>query len=298
MVAGSARVVVGIDGSDQSRDAVSFAAEAARLRRATLRVVHAFIWPLLRVPLGPSPYGPPEGGLRNEADRFVTEAIEHAASVEPGIEVAGEVMTGAPAAVLIQESRAADLVVVGNRGLGGFSGLLVGSVGVSVAAHATCPVAVVRRREGNGPSAGRVVVGVDGSPSSERALALAFDEAKLRGTGITVLHGWTAPASVGYGQLPLAYDPDTTDAGESRLLDDLLADWQRSFPDVDLRQRVRHVRANKLLVDESQGAELLVVGSRGRGGFRGLLLGSVSQAALHHAGCPVIITRGQADESD
>lgn len=290
------QVVVGVDGSESSREAIEFAAESARLRGATLRVVHAFIWPLMRVPVGPLPDGPPEGGLRNDAERIVAEAVEQAVRAEPGIRASGEVVTGAPAAVLIQESRRADAVVVGNRGLGGFTGLLIGSVGVSVAAHAGCPVTVVRPREGEGPSTGRVVVGVDGSSSSEYALATAFEEASLRSTGLTVIHGWTAPASLGDGQVPLAYDPDTVASNETHLLNDLLADWQRRYPGLDVRPQVLYAKPNKLLVQESQGAALLVVGSRGRGGFRGLLLGSVSQAALHHAHCPVVVARGRHEQ--
>ncbi|MQA79639.1 MAG: universal stress protein [Streptosporangiales bacterium] len=287
-----APIVVGVDGSDDSLDAVAWAAELAYLRGRPLRIVHAFVWPLMDVQLGPSPYGPPDGGLAHAADGFVDAALTHARTASPGVGAWGEVVTGAAAPMLIAESRHADTVVVGNRGLGGFSGLLVGSVGVNIAAHASCPVVVVRPGTGAGPSAGRVVVGVDGSPESHLAISVAFEDASRRGVGLTAVHGWTTPASLGTGaMLPLVFDPELVGQEESRMLAELLAGWCEKYPDVDVERRVRYTKPGKLLVEESRGACLVVVGSRGRGGFRGLLLGSVSQAVLHHAQCPVEIVR-------
>jgi nucleotide-binding universal stress UspA family protein len=137
-------------------------------------------------------------------------------------------------------------------------------------------------------------VGVDGSPASDSALGFAFEEASLRGTGLTVVHAWTMPVSTGPGDiLPLVYDIDEVNAEETRLLAETVAGWQEKYPDVRVHRVVAHGAPAHELVQRSAGAELLVVGSRGRGGFRGLLLGSVSQAAIHHAQCPVAVVRTQ-----
>ncbi|MQA06662.1 MAG: universal stress protein, partial [Streptosporangiales bacterium] len=139
-----APIVVGIDGSEDGLQAVRWAAREAALRGHALRIVHAFIWPMMNVPLGPSPVGPQEGGLRHEAEGFVGEAIALARSTAPDVAITGDIVTGSAVPTLVDESHHAELVVVGSRGLGGFSGLLVGSVGVGTAAHASCPVVIVR----------------------------------------------------------------------------------------------------------------------------------------------------------
>ena len=172
------------------------------------------------------------------------------------------------------------MIVVGSRGLGGFSGLLLGSVGVQLAAHAGCPVVVVRRDgRADGPEAGRVVVGVDGSHDADRAMRFAFEQASFRGVGLTAVHTYIWPDSTGPGDmLPLVYDEDDLRDDERRLLAESVAGWTDKFPDVDVRRSVVRGTAAGVLTHLSHGAELLVVGSRGRGGFTGLLLGSVSQA--------------------
>ncbi len=182
-------VVVGVDGSASALAAVETAAREARRRGASLKVVHAFMWPAMHVPLGPSPLGPPEGGLRTMVERLLAEAVERAEATEPGLEVAGSVVTGEALTVLEGQSRAAELVVVGSRGMGGFVGLMVGSTAVHLAAHGKCPVLVVR---GEVRTEGPVVVGVDGSAAGERALDFAFQEAELRGTTLVAVHAWTA----------------------------------------------------------------------------------------------------------
>ncbi|GAA3206849.1 hypothetical protein GCM10020256_02110 [Streptomyces thermocoprophilus] len=184
----SGPVVVGVDGSASSLAAVEVAAREARLRGAALRVVHAFLWPALHVPLGPSPLGPPDGGLRNLADRVVAEAVARARTAEPDVEIGQVVVSGEPLTVLEAQSRAAELVVVGSRGMGGFVGLLVGSTAVHLAAHGACPVLVVREEpRPDGP----VVLGVDGSAAGRKAVDFAFAEASLRGAPLVALHAWT-----------------------------------------------------------------------------------------------------------
>jgi nucleotide-binding universal stress UspA family protein len=135
-----APIVVGVDGSEVSLDAVEWAAAEAVERHRRLRVVHAFIWPLLRVQVGPSRYGPPDAGLQAQAQRILDEALLRARQSALGIDVAGAMPVGVPVPVLLSEIEQAPLVVPGSRGLGGFSGLLLRSTGVQVAAHASCPV--------------------------------------------------------------------------------------------------------------------------------------------------------------
>ncbi|HEU4423611.1 MAG TPA: universal stress protein, partial [Pilimelia sp.] len=284
-----APVVVGVDGSKSALGAVRLAAREARLRGRPLRVVHAFIWPLLNVPLGPSPAGPLDGGLRHDAELIVEEAVAEAARTEPGLALTAQIVNGAAAPVLLGESRHAALVVLGDRGLGGFTGLLVGSVAVQVVAHAECPVLVAR---GEPRADGPVVVGVDGSPLSGLAVGFAVEEAALRETGVVAVHAWTRPVSTGPGDmLPLVYDVDAVEAEEDRVLAESVAGWGDRYPEVPVTHRLVRGPTRATLIDESARAQLLVVGARGRGGFAGLLLGSVSQAVLHHAGCPVAVIR-------
>ncbi|MFJ9700623.1 universal stress protein [Streptomyces fradiae] len=291
----SGLVVVGVDGSDSGLAAAEEAAREARARGAALKVVHAFVWPAMHVPLGPSPLGPPGGGLRNMALRAVAEAVERARTAAPGIEVTHAVVSGEPLTVLEAQSRDAELVVVGSRGMGGFVGLMVGSTAVHLAAHGRCPVLVVRgERRADGP----VVVGVDGSPAGEDAVDFAFAEADLRGAPLVALHAWTtwnAPLPAPQGAaVPYANPRGALAAEEERLLSEALAGRRERHPEVAVEHRLVHGATREALIEASRTARLLVVGARGRGGFTGLLLGSVSQALLHHAECPVAVVRGAA----
>lgn len=288
-----APIVVGIDGSAGGLLAVRWAAAEASMRQRPLSIVHAFIWPLMGVPLGPASNGPQDAGLRHEAEGFVGEAVAHARSTAPDVDVTGKVVTGPAIPTLVAESADAELMVVGSRGLGGFSGLLVGSVGVGTAAHASCPVVVVRPTAADhGDEKRPVVVGFDGSAHSSLATTFAFEEAALRGLPLVVVHTWTAPSSVRPGEvLPLVYDPLVVEQTTRRELVDQLAPWQQKFAEVDVRFEVEHARPARTLLQQAKHAELVVVGSRGRGGFRGLLLGSVSQALVHHATCPAAVIR-------
>jgi nucleotide-binding universal stress UspA family protein len=145
-----------------------------------------------------------------------------------------------------------------------------------------------------GSEAGRIVVGVDGSQSSERALATAFEESSLRGVGLTAIQAWTQPYfdMPGSGaSVPDSVVVDSFRGEEMRWLSEQLAGWREKYPDVDLRQVVQQGSPGGVISAASAGAELVVVGSRGRGGFKTLLLGSVSHAVLHHAHCPVMVVR-------
>ncbi|MFE7804516.1 universal stress protein [Streptomyces sp. NPDC057430] len=294
----SGLVVVGVDGSASSLAAVEAAAREARWRDAGLRVVHAFLWPAMHVPLGPSPLGPPEGGLRNMVERVVAEAVARARSTAPGVDVSHAVVTGEPLTVLEAQSRAADLVVVGSRGMGGFVGLLIGSTAVHLAAHGQCPVLVVRE---GGDEKGPVVVGVDGSAAGEQAIEFAFAEAALRGAPLRAIHAWTlwnAPPSQMHEGADTYVDPPSELAeAEERLVSEALAGRRERYPGVSVEPRALRSQTREALIEASRSAQLLVVGARGRGGFAGLMLGSVSQAVLHHARCPVVVVRGAAERS-
>ncbi|MZF85982.1 universal stress protein [Streptomyces sp. SID5643] len=292
----SGLVVVGVDGSASSLAAVEVAAREARLRGAGLRVVHAFVWPAMHVPLEPSPLGPSEGGLRNMVDRLVTEAVERARAVAPDVDTSHVVVTAEPLTVLEAQSRAAELVVVGSRGMGGFVGLLVGSTAVHLAAHGSCPVLVVRERpHADGP----IVLGVDGSAAGQKAVDFAFAEAALRDAPLVALHTWTtwnAPMPAPQDpSMPYANPPGALAEGEERLLSEALAGHQERHPGVPVEHKVVHGGTRESLIEASRSAQLMVVGARGRGGFAGLVLGSVSQALLHHAHCPVAVVRGAVE---
>ncbi|MFC8835823.1 universal stress protein [Streptomyces griseoincarnatus] len=293
----NAHVVVGVDGSASSLEAVELAAREAHLRGCGLKVVHAFTWPMMHVPLRPSPLGPPEGGLRNIADRMLAEAVEHARSTEPEVQVTSALITGEPLTVLEAQSRTATLVVVGTRGAGGFVGLLVGSTAVHLAAHSHCPVLVVRKQE---RPAQQVVVGVDGSPAGDAAVDFAFAEAALRGTPLTILHAWTlwnAPASELQDDGSAYTEPASNlQDSEERLVAQVLAGRTATYPGVVTEHKVVRSGAREALIQASKDAALVVLGARGRGGFTGLLLGSVSQALLHHAHCPVAVVRGSENK--
>ncbi|MFF6880042.1 universal stress protein [Streptomyces sp. NPDC012474] len=293
----SGLVVAGTDGSASGLAAVEAAAREARWRGARLRLVHAFIWPAIHAPLGPSPLGPSEGGLRNMVERLLTEAEERARTVAPEVDISRAVVTGEPLTVLEAQSRAAELVVVGSRGMGGFVGLMVGSTAVHLAAHGRCPVLVVHEQgEGTGP----IVVGVDGSSAGAGAVNFAFNEAALRGVDLIALHAWTtwnAPMPPPQDEAsPYANPPEALASQEGRLLSEALAGYQESYPGVSVKRELVHGGTRETLIEASRTAQLLVVGARGRGGFAGLLLGSVSQAMLHHAHCPVAVVRS-ADTS-
>ncbi|MFD5322271.1 universal stress protein [Streptomyces sp. NPDC127098] len=264
-------VVVGVDGSSSSDVAVVQAAREARWRRAELRVVHVFSRSVAPryVPLDPTPF-----------HRLADEAARRARGVAPGVKVGEVVLRGAAVPVLAGESQAADLVVVGCRGVGGFMGMLLGSTAESLAAHGECPVMVVR---GEPDRVGSIVLGVDGAPGGEGAVDFAFAEAVLRGAEIIALHAW----------LPDRGSDGVDAESAKRLLAQVLAGRRDRYPDVVVRQEVASGDPREALIEASRTAQLVVVGARGRGGFVKLLLGSVSQALLHHAHCSVTVVRGE-----
>jgi len=284
-----APVVVGVDGSSSALDAVRLAVREAALRNRPLRIVHAFSWPQPRVPFGLAPVNPPVDDMRRYAREIIDEARETATKAAPETEIAHQVIDGAAAPVLLAESRSASLIVLGDRGFGRISGALIGSVASQVATHAECPILITR---GNESAGGPVVVGVDGSEISERAVGFAAEEATLRGTALLAVHAWTQPPSIGPGDMqPLVYDVEALEAEEALLLAQSVAGIRERHPDLAVDQRSERGRASKILAETSERAQLLVVGARGHGGFTGLLLGSVSNALLYQSRCPLAVVR-------
>lgn len=281
-------VIAGVDGSAQGHRAVRLAAEQARGRHRALRLVHALGWPLNQTPITSRASGPLDGGPRFEAERLLAQAIADARQAAPEVPVSGEIADGQPANVLLARSSGAALIVLGSRGLGGFGSLLLGSVALQVSTHALCPVLVARGGDRDGP----VVVGVDGSPLSTLATGFAFAEAAKRGAELIAVHAYRDPVSAGPGDmLPLVHDVDSLRSEEDRVLAEGIAGWREKYPDVAVARRLVRNRPAPALVEESTRAGLVVVGARGRGGFAGLVTGSVSHALLHHADCPVAIVR-------
>ncbi|MET8359178.1 universal stress protein [Micromonospora sp. NPDC005171] len=287
--ANNAAVVVGVDGSESALRAVRLAATEAARRNRPLRVVHGFIWPLLHVPVSPAPEAPPGGGLRHRAEELVKAAVHEAEVTVPGLSISGEIIDGEAAAVLVGESPTAALIVLGDRGLGGFSALVVGSVAVQVAAYADCPVLVAR---GTQRPDEPVLVAVDGSDASRRAADFAAETAVSRDVPLVAVHAYRHPGSSGPGDMqPLVYDEAKLRGEQERMLAGWLSGLTEDHPGLRLTCRAVHGRPGSVLAEASRSAQLAVVGGRGRGEVTGLLLGSVSQSMLHHAECPVVVVR-------
>lgn len=283
-------VVVGVDGSTSSTRAVRWAADQAAMWGCPLRLVHAHVWPMIHRPEVAGLPADYRDVLLDLGRGWLANAAQAATEVAPEIAVSTDLVVARAAQLLIEESAAARLVVVGSRGLGGFTGLMIGSTAVALAAHARCPLAVVRTPDENQdpPSSGPVVLGVNGPPASEAAIGFAFEAASLRKAPLVALHAWSCAATPAY---PPRYLWSVIEQDERRLLDERLHGWQQKFPDVRVDLVVTDGRPADGLLHAAEDAQLVVVGSRGRGGLGGLLLGSTSHALLHHAPCPVVVAR-------
>jgi nucleotide-binding universal stress UspA family protein len=283
------RIVVGVDGSEASRHALDWAVRESRVRPRPLHLLHACGWPLLDLPLGPDGYRLPASsrtpdGVHTMAEKILSDA---AAAVDPQIPVTTEISSDLPGRALLTASRTAAIIVVGNRGSGGFAGLLLGSVVEQVAAHGRCPVAVVRPASSpNGP----IMVAVDGSRAGQAALRYGFEQAVARRSRLRAVHAWRWPVSAEPGDpVPLVYDRSALAESEQRTLADALTAFRTEFPDVPVEQCLIRGRTTPALIAAAADAAMTVVGSRGRGCFTGLFLGSVSHQLLHHAVGPVVV---------
>ena len=284
-------IVVGVDGSEHSHDAVDWAAAEAARRKLPLHLMHALD------DLLSSGVVPEEDRRRAEGDVVAQGAASRAHLAHPELAISAQTPRGSVSGLLVEASSVADTIVVGARGRGAARSRLLGSVSQQVAIHARCPVVVTREHASiDGAAAGRVVVGVDGSEVSSAAIAYAFNHAASTGAGLTVVHAWWWEYLEGVMvESPWGGNWEEIAEQELVVVSESLAGWSEKHPDVDVARHVVRGHPVDLLVEESAGADLLVVGSRGRGGFAGLLLGSVSQGALHHARCPVAVVRQPED---
>lgn len=258
-------ILAGYDGSPGSEHALNWAAREARSRGTVLTVCHAWA---------------PDVATLSDGERVIVDGLRRAKDLMGPEKVRPLLVSGPATAVLCEHSRSADMMVLGSRGHGGMAGMLLGSVSWQVAAYAHCPVVVIRGhwRPAGGYAPGPVVVGVDGSAASDAALGFGFEEAALRGAALLAVSALAdAPGSLG---------------GNLRLQDDVeqvVTRRQKEHPEVTVLRQVAEGGARAALLTAAHDAQLLVVGSRGREGIQGMLLGSVSQALLHHAPCPVAV---------
>lgn len=297
----NAPVVVGYDGSESSTSALDWAVREAKLRELPLSIVCAFLIPVGGIPHTLALDWPQVDKARAAHQRLVDEAVERVRGREPDLEVSAEVIDSVTiGATLIEKSDSCELMVLGSRGRGGFAGLLLGSTGVQVAAHARCPLITVRESSVvNGQYPGQIVVGVDGSEVSMAALEFALKAASIHDCDLVAVHVWDYPAIAMPGSVvPVAYDRQEFSERESALLAESLAGCQERYPNVNIIRRVETGEARQVMLDISAGCRLVVVGSRGHGGFTGMLLGSTSQALLHHAEAPVAVVRPRSEPED
>ncbi|PFG39556.1 nucleotide-binding universal stress UspA family protein [Georgenia soli] len=284
-------VVVGVDGSQRSVRAAEWAADEAQLWGTPLHLLYVLEWPAVAEGDDPGV----TADVRTGAERLLAEQVERLTGDHPGLEVTGQVTVSQPAVALVEASRSAAVVVVGARGLGRFTGPLLGSVSQKVAAHAHGPVVVVREQVGELP--GPVVVGADPLDPPTEALHLAFEEARRRGVGVRVVKG-AGRRFAGGAQAPdsarmkLARQLEEAHERLRQVVDEVAAE----FPGVDVELTESTSYPADAIVEEAGAESLVVVGSRGRGGLAGVLLGSVSRGVLHRA-VAVLVVRVEPSRS-
>ncbi len=286
-------ILVGVDGSSCAKLAVEWAAREAAMRNVPLRIVHV-AYPAIGAWSGwgmPAP--PPEDVGRRQEDqarKVVDDAIQVVDAAIEGndrLPVSSEIMWSSPVPTLVDLTKETQMMVVGCRGQRAVARGLLGSVSTALVHHAHCPVAVIHDAQPFGPTGAPVLVGIDGSPASELATAIAFEEASWRGVELVALHAWSDAEWPDFAETEWSAIQATAD----ETLAERLAGWCERYPDVTVHRVVLFDRPARHLLEKSNWAQLVVVGSHGRGGFAGMLLGSVSSAVVHEAHVPVIVAR-------
>ncbi|MBU8865792.1 universal stress protein [Paenarthrobacter aromaticivorans] len=269
-------IVVGYDGSHEADRAVHWAARLADRRNCPLELVHCSLWPVITHNMDPVP-GIAESGLRHAAESIVSDGVARAREVSTNLEVTTSLVYGWPAENLRKLASHASLLVVGTRGMGGFLGLLVGSVSLELAATAACPVAVIGPVERPG---GPVVVGIDGE-GWEATLRYAASYASQSNASLRVVH---------VRRKHDGHDP-AGGPGAREMLDSAVRSVRNAFPGLDVADvLLTGTSVAGTLLSATSDAEVVIVGSAGHGLVRGSI-GSTAHAVLHHAGCPVIVVR-------
>lgn len=271
-------IIVGVDGSRAALAAVLWAADDAARRGCDLRIVHVVAPPVY----GGQPYERSlDDAVRQQGERLLAEAAALAAESHANVQVRTELLYGNPTDILRAQAVEAAAVVVGNRGLDGFAGLLLGSVGLGLAGHVVGPVVVVR----GAPTIvqGEIVAGLNPEDAVHPALDYAFEEAQARDAELWVVHAWDMP-STGAG-------PEIITQTQQARVRGVLTPWTKRYPGVMVTVSVFHRNPIAALCEASARADLVVVGSRGRGVIRSAVLGSVSHGVLHYASCPVAVVR-------
>ena len=288
-------VVVAVDGSPASDNAVRWAANTAMKRGIPLRLAASYTMPQFLYAEGMVPPAEIFDELQRETMQSVDRARDIALEVAPDLHIGHAVAEGSPIDMLLRMSNESTMIVMGSRGLGGLSGMVLGSVSGAVVSHANCPVVVVREdsavTEEN--KYGPVVVGVDGSEVSQRATEVAFEEAAARGAELVAVHTGVDTHIQGPGAgYAVAEDHwEAVKQDKQQLLDELLAELIEKYPDIQVKKVIARDRPVRALTNAAENAQLLVTGSHGRGGFKGMLLGSTSRALLQSAPCPMMVVR-------
>ncbi len=283
-------ILVGVDGSPESDTAVRWAGREAALRELPVTVIHVVApimatWPVMSVESSYLQWQ--EENARHVIEQAQKTLVASIESVAPP-PVRTQAMRGGIVSELATASAAATMVVVGARGMGPAAGAVLGSVSRGLLHHGHCPITVVKADveqpvDANAP----VLLGIDGSPASEAATAFAFDEASRRGVDLVALHAWSD-----VGVFPIAgMDWHRYEDEGHEVLGERLAGWREQYPDVVVRRLIVCDRPAHWLIDEAGRAQLVVVGSRGRGGFSRMMLGSVSTAVAESAPTPVTVVR-------
>jgi nucleotide-binding universal stress UspA family protein len=282
----SGLIIVGVDGSAAGHAAVRWAADDALRMHAEVRLVTAVHhrWPY-DIPKFPTREWQDE--MIKSGEKVLAEAENIVRDRQPTVEVTTRLVEGPAAVVLREQAKDATEIVIGSRGLGGFAGALLGSVSTHVAGHAPCPVVVVR---GDRPEPrGEIVVGVDDADACEPALAYAFEHARLRGSRLRTVYAWQLPV---HAYAPeVAYDLDEVRDAHREAAAERIAGHRRAHPEVPVIEDVRAAHPVEALCAASAEADLVVVGSHGRGTLGAIVLGSVSRGVLHHAASAVAVVR-------
>ncbi|WP_051942916.1 universal stress protein [Streptacidiphilus rugosus] len=291
---GRARIVVGVDGTLESRHATTWALDEAMRRKEAVELVHAYEYPPPLLPFYDSATELGEDHLRQVAREAMSREVADTGAREPGIAVTGEVREGTPIEVLLDAARDARMLVLATRGTGALGELVVGSTGTALAGQAACPVVVVPSPAETAAhtAPGPVVVGVDGSSHGQAVLRQALEEADLHGLPLIVVHTWRrmpGGLSVPVEEQRRRFRPEQV--SHELVVSEALAGAGQRFPEVAVTAWVREDHPVRALLEvaRSRSASLLLVGARGSGGYPGLALGSVALGVLHHATCPVCV---------